>query len=181
MPLTPSKSMSIMTWIKLSTKWTAVLSACAHLSGCGIAVVAQYSTDHEIPLQRYPNKASVLHWMGQPNRVECRSAAQQVWTYESDPRWKGLFLWALIIPIPLMAPIGKDRREFIFDGEETIAIKSNEVIDCTASFFLVPNNPIGRGGADAGCRFFELSKTNSFIVYDTESICKASQSGLTNQ
>jgi hypothetical protein len=150
------------------------LTVFVHLSGCGVAAVTKYSSDNEIKIDQYPTKAIVLARMGRPHTISCTQNDEESWTYRSDIRWKGVFLWAIIVPIPLMAPIGRDSRTFTFQGPHTTAIKSDEVKTCFTSAFLAPSTPIGGSGASSECHFYEFKTSSIMETKEPETACTKS-------
>lgn len=123
------------------------------LSGCGVAVMTIHRSTTDAPIH-YKTKDELLRHLGAPREVQCVAETNgETWIYEGEQRWGGLFVWAVILPVPLMAPIGRDTRAYRLDYGEVIGATDHVPKRCSVSFFLAPTTPLGRGGGEAGCSF----------------------------
>ena len=94
-------------------------------------------------------KAEVLAHLGKPTRTEGTSGAKERWVYETDNRWKGAVIYLVILPIPLMLPIGSSFRAIEYSGDSAVATEIKNVgLTYRALCGLVPS----LGGPYFGCK-----------------------------
>lgn len=96
--------------------------------------------------------------MGGPSEIECKSDGHEVWTYNGERRMSGAFLWLVIIPVPLMAPIARDTKTFDLDGERVTSFRQDLTQQCETGVVAAPSNPLGRSGASANCGYKEFTQ-----------------------
>ncbi len=84
------------------------------LSGC-VGITAVTGERREFPCQR--SKAKISETMGEPYRIDSGEGAQEVWRYRNGLKWRGVFVSLLVIPVPLLLPVGRDDRTFMFEGD----------------------------------------------------------------
>ena len=61
-------------------------------------------------------KSDVLATLGPPDSKSV-SGNIETWDYEHDLAWRGIVLYAFIIPIPLLAPTGYNHWEYKFEDD----------------------------------------------------------------
>ena len=67
-----------------------------------------------------PGSAMALRaqW-GEPDRVVAGETGKTEWIYKTDGlRWAGLVLYVVVIPLPLMVPIGSQYVSFVIEHEQ---------------------------------------------------------------
>lgn len=67
------------------------------------------------------------HW-GRPDRITrigsgSTAVADEVWTYRFGPIWKGV-IPALIVPIPLVLPLGREKVSFTLHDGHVVSVSS---------------------------------------------------------
>ena len=88
------------------------------LSGC-VGIMNKYSTglDKDNTYlefeEKYPfislemDKSSVENLWGKPDTVKTLNNGNEVWAYPYKTSWKGSYLWAIIMPLPIIIlPVG---------------------------------------------------------------------------
>jgi hypothetical protein len=153
------------------TKLAIATLAALQLSGCGVAMLTRRGTTVETPVQKYPDKQQVLKSLGNPNVIRCQEDDTETWVYDSEARWRGAFLWLVVIPVPLMLPIGRDQKEFTFKHDLTTTILWQETRVCEVGFMLAPTSPLGKGGASTGCGFSLAKQAASPLVLEPLKHC----------
>jgi hypothetical protein len=129
-----------------------VAGAClaSQLAGCAVGAFTQTRSITQENVADYPTKAVLQQRMGSPNEIQCKPEGQEVWIYNGTPRWSGTFLWAIIVPLPLMIPAGRDNWTFTLDGDRVTSFTKNLTQQCESSLVAAPSNPIGRSGGTVG-------------------------------
>lgn len=126
-------------------------------AGCAVAAFTQTRSVIEESVDQYPTKSLLLENMGAPNEIQCKPNKQETWTYYGEERWRGTFIWAVVVPVPLMVPAGKDSKTFSIDGERVISSHQSVMKQCETSVVAAPSNPLGRSGATTGvCGYKEF-------------------------
>src|SRR6185436_8296771 len=67
---------------------------------------------------------------GAPDQVEVHSDGIERWTYYGGVRWAGVVFCAVVVPIPLFVPVGRERVSIDFRGgvaESAEAVVSEEL------------------------------------------------------
>ncbi|WP_338523807.1 hypothetical protein NUH87_29535 [Pseudomonas batumici] len=86
------------------------------LPGC-VGITAVSGECHEVPYQA--SKARIHEAMGEPYRIEHGEDGKELWHYRNGLKWRGVFAFLVIIPVPLVAPIGLDDHTFTFEGDSS--------------------------------------------------------------
>jgi hypothetical protein len=68
-----------------------------------------------------PSRSSIVALLGKPARIE-KSEAGERWHYSNGYKWRGAIPMLGIIPIPLIAPVGKDYSILNFEGDQCKSI-----------------------------------------------------------
>lgn len=68
------------------------------------------------------NKATVRQGWGEPDRIEPRGELER-WIYNKDVTWAGVLLFAVIVPIPLLVPVGHDHLAIDFRNDFLVNIE----------------------------------------------------------
>jgi hypothetical protein len=95
------------------------------LGGCvGIASMSgsekYYTYDNN--LASTPTKEKILKSNGSPSKIITESDVE-TWYYPNGLKWRGIVLWAFIVPIPLALPIGMDYTSYGFQNERCIFMR----------------------------------------------------------
>lgn len=90
------------------------------------------------PIFPVPTKSQVLAAWGQPDRVETFGIGRERWIYRAGIRWNGLVVF-LLIPIPLLVPVGSDHLALEFAGDALVAAETlNNVPRAGGACGLIP-------------------------------------------
>ena len=76
---------------------------------------------------------------GAPDRVETRADGTERWSYYGPLRWKGLLIYAVVLPIPLLVPVGRERASIVFRDDVAVsgdAIASAERWEIFAGYLM---------------------------------------------
>ncbi|MDR2981325.1 MAG: hypothetical protein LBV12_03655 [Puniceicoccales bacterium] len=127
-------------------KIAALLIASLSLQGC-VGIVARYTATNEMESLQISEKAGIhgvrtfrttgqgtprkydTAWLednwGNPDSIEFTRTeeADQIWIYKFDFRWNGIIPIIVIIPIPLVAPVGKERIEFLVKNGDVVGAR----------------------------------------------------------
>ena len=90
----------------------AILIPC--LTGC-IGISTHLDTDARTDTSDKSTKAEVRTNLGSPDRVESKDGSD-IWWYNRGVAWRGVVLWVVVVPIPLMAPVGMNHAKVSFRG-----------------------------------------------------------------
>jgi len=114
----------------------ALLAAALPVQGCvGMAVVVRGNTEVAIdrPLFRAKGESSasvasaddLRRAWGDPRRQRVGAIRGSEWIYRCGPSWRGLGILALIVPVPLLLPMGfHEVRAEVVDGE-VVAVRGD--------------------------------------------------------
>lgn len=90
-------------------------------------------------------------WMrenwGKPTRVKAVSEEPkaELWTYEFDTIWGGVMPIFLVLPIPLRAPTGKEKIEFLLQDDRVVrATVTQATYQYGGVFLFSPEGPFVR-------------------------------------
>ena len=75
----------------------------------------------------------------------------ELWTYTGGLRWNGVLLFVVIVPIPLLVPVGRDQVTLRFRGGEAVfgeAIASDETWEAFVGLHLHQGWTAMAGGRD---------------------------------
>ncbi len=112
-------------------KWFAVctiFTMCV-LSGCvGITVQMQktkhvYGSD-DVPMMLPATSQELVQKQGQPVVVRSSESGQE-YVYHAGYDWRGVAVW-LLLPVPLMLPVGNLESVYIYSGEDRLVGGSYE-------------------------------------------------------
>jgi len=76
---------------------------------------------------------------GEPDEVTSLGDGTERWTYVGGLRWNGVVLVVVIVPIPLLIPVGREQVTFRFRGGESVigeAIGSEETWEAFVGWHL---------------------------------------------
>ncbi len=76
-------------------------------------------------------ESRVLEWWGEPDERSTRPDGGETLTYYDGIRWKGLVLFVVILPIPLVIPVGHDYVELDVVNGMVVAARTT----CDVSLF----------------------------------------------
>lgn len=122
-----------------------IIACCLALSGCGIgaSIIGTVHSSIEEPVfgmkkgrltsaagrqeHRKIRKESLIEYWGRPDSVKTLPGRGEVLTYTFGYRWNGIGLWLLLLPVPLVVPVGHDSIDItILDGYAARADTSEE-------------------------------------------------------
>ncbi|MBS0370943.1 MAG: hypothetical protein JSS57_17305 [Proteobacteria bacterium] len=69
------------------------------------------------------DKTAVRKGWGEPDRIEPRGELER-WIYNKDVAWTGVLLFAVIVPIPLLVPVGHDHLAIDFRNDVLVNIEA---------------------------------------------------------
>jgi len=69
------------------------------------------------------DKTAVRKGWGEPDRIEPRGELER-WIYNKDVAWTGVLLFAVIVPIPLLVPVGHDYLAIDFRNDVLVNIEA---------------------------------------------------------
>jgi len=137
----------------MSASGTLLLALLIASSGClGVASFGNHSGSTSAPgISSKPGRlldGSAAHvvsdtelrsaW-GEPDEVTILGDGTERWTYVGGLRWNGVVLFAAIIPIPLLVPVGRELVTIRFRGGEAAfgeAIGSEEMWEAFVGWHL---------------------------------------------
>jgi hypothetical protein len=134
---------------------TIVLMTLAlQLSGCGVLARTQFRTTEKPAYSSLPKSKKALSEspLGKPNEIITQDDGAEIWRYYGESRWGGLFLWLVIVPIPLLVPIGVDKKDYRLVGNEVKDVTFHTVRVCNLGIFLLlPITDLGLVAPIANC------------------------------
>jgi len=69
----------------------------------------------------------------------------ELWTYEFDTIWGGVMPVLIVVPIPLRAPTGKEKIEFLLQEDRVIRATVTQATEQYGGVFLIsPEGPFVR-------------------------------------
>ena len=83
--------------------------------------VGELFRDGTMPKGAVPISSVMREW-GEPNAKETLGPDREEWTYRFGLRWKGVLL-VLLLPIPLMVPVGYDRITLLVENGMAVSAK----------------------------------------------------------
>jgi hypothetical protein len=90
-------------------------------------------------------------WMrenwGNPTRLKAISGEPkaELWTYEFDTIWEGVMPVLVVLPIPLRAPTGKEKIEFLLQEDRVVRATVTKATEQYGGVFLLsPDGPFVR-------------------------------------
>jgi len=101
-----------------------------------------YSYGFESKYQEKHEKEDVLKMWGPPDKTEVQGSTE-IWVYQREMGFSGPWLMIVVIPIPLVAPVGYRNTILHFSGDSLVKIVKEEA---TPSGFLCGLVLIGPGG-----------------------------------
>jgi len=66
-----------------------------------------------------PNKNQLLAAWGSPDRIDTEKGRER-WIYKEQIPWNGVLLYALILPVPLMLPVGRSYMVIEFSNDTIV-------------------------------------------------------------
>lgn len=57
---------------------------------------------------------------GEPDEITKPGDGSELWTYTGGLRWNGVLLFVVIVPIPLLVPVGREQVTLRFRGGEAV-------------------------------------------------------------
>ncbi|MFO1384935.1 MAG: hypothetical protein U1F55_01885 [Chitinivorax sp.] len=120
---------------------TIVLTTLAlQLSGCGFLAQTRFRTTEKPAYSSLPKskKALAESSLGKPNEILPQDDGAEIWRYYGESRWAGLFLWVVIVPVPLLVPIGVDKKDYRIVGDEVKEVTYHSMSNCSLGILLVP-------------------------------------------
>ena len=144
---------------------TILLALLTASSGClGVAFTGNHSGSTSTPrIGRKPghlmdggdahvlSDTEVRRAWGEPDEVAKPGDGSELWTYTGGLRWNGVLLFVVIIPIPLLVPVGREQVTLRFRGGEAVfgeAIVSDETWDAFVGWHLHRGWTAMAGGRD---------------------------------
>ncbi|MDH3280931.1 MAG: hypothetical protein OEQ18_07355 [Gammaproteobacteria bacterium] len=121
---------------------TILITSAVFLSGCaglGVAVRGNYEaamTNPRINVEKgglweggskpWLKSEDLLKYWGVPDRTEQTDTRTQLWRYNFEIRWNGIGVLVVIVPIPLIVPVGRDYIEFRIENDWVVSARSKE-------------------------------------------------------
>lgn len=69
-------------------------------------------------------KELLIRYWGEPDKIEILPDRKEKLTYRLGLRWNGIGIWAFIVPIPLVVPVGTDYVQFIIEDGKVIFVET---------------------------------------------------------
>lgn len=128
---------------RLILRWLIALLSPALLTGCvvGISVlgVSQGEVRHpwrgeswdvtrvysSEPFSEPAPSAQLLHARGEPDARRILPDDTEEWIYRDGFLWRGVILHLVILPLPLMVPVGREHVTFIVDDGLIVGARSS--------------------------------------------------------
>jgi len=110
-------------------------------------VVSPGSEKHDGQWVSTPSTAWLRENWGRPTRVKAISEEpkSELWTYEFDTIWGGVMPVLIVVPIPLRAPTGKEKIEFLLQEDRVIRATVTQATEQYGGVFLIsPEGPFVR-------------------------------------
>jgi hypothetical protein len=80
----------------------------------------------------------VLEWWGEPDERSTRPDGSETLTYYDGVRWNGLVLFVIILPIPLVIPVGHDYLELDVVNGMVVAARTTCDVSLMEAYLGVP-------------------------------------------
>lgn len=105
---------------------------------CWYPFDSQHSVNYSSPVKAPPTKNDVTKRFGKASEI-LNINNREIWSYRDNLAWRG-FIPVLIIPIPLLIPVGFNHLEFGFEGDtvSSYAIERGEGGYCGLVFLILP-------------------------------------------
>jgi hypothetical protein len=94
-----------------------------------------------------PTTSWMLENWGNPTRVKTIShePKAELWTYEFDTIWGGVMPVFIVLPIPLRAPTGKEKIQFLLQDDRVVRATETRASEQYGGVFLLsPEGPFVR-------------------------------------
>ena len=117
---------------EVKMKYALYIISLLHLTGC-VGLTTHTGTEKSVQQFHYyqskrdglvKNKETAMKYWGEPLRKTKENSGIETWHYRGGLAWRGIALW-VIVPVPLMAPVGNNNVEMTFSP-------SGELINATA-------------------------------------------------
>lgn len=127
-------------------------------------IISKYSKGYighvSLKPNNYMTEAELIKYWGNPDEIIYNDKGQKQLLYKrSEWRWNGIFAAVLVIPIPLLVPVGHDYLLFTVDNGNisSVYMKTNGIIEV---IFYCSLSPI-----DHGFRFLEKTDNEPYPFY----------------
>lgn len=71
------------------------------------------------------DQASALRYLGEPEKIVNLQSGTEKWTYKKNVAVRGIYIW-LIIPLPLVLPVGYNDLSLFFSSDGTLIYATSE-------------------------------------------------------
>jgi hypothetical protein len=89
-------------------------------------------------------KADIRQVWGEPDAITLTGGTEK-WLYKGKLSWGGVMVIAIVVPVPILVPVGRDSTELIFTGELLTGVVTDR--EKRFSFFC---GPVMNGGKECG-------------------------------
>ena len=113
-------------------------------------------------LSKHTSKQELRSRWGQPDYIDFTDDISERWDYILGYRWNGLEIMAVVLPLPLLVPVGREHIYFFFTNEEMM---HSEILTDDLRFY-------------AGCYLFILHAENPGC--ETEMLPRVVQNKILN-
>ena len=105
----------------------------------------------EVSNERVLAAADVRRAWGEPDEVTFRGDGSEIWTYRGGLRWNGVLLLVVVVPVPLLVPVGREQVSLTIRGGVAVfgeAIASEETWEAFVGWHLHRGWTASAGGRD---------------------------------
>jgi hypothetical protein len=143
----------------LTKRLFLLLTALVFFQGCiGAGVIGNITATIQNPLigpekgtlrpengnQPWINSDELIRYWGPPDKVKMIAPGLEIWKYNFGLRWNGVGIMAVILPVPLMLPVGRNFIEFKVKDNRIIEAKTKNGwirLGALCGYVIVPENP----------------------------------------
>jgi hypothetical protein len=141
---------------------SGLLSGCFGLSATVIGTDETLTTNPKIELNKrqlspdtYPapqlSTEDLRKAWGDPSRKEQLAGASERWRYDFGLRWNGMVFFVVVVPLPLVIPVGYEYVEFLFENGLATKVRTAEHgIKGNLGCFYMLSGKYGSGSCRAG-------------------------------
>ncbi len=136
-----------------------LLTTLVFLQGCiGAGVIGNVTATIQNPLigpekgtlrpengnQPWINADELIRYWGPPDKVKMIAPGLEIWKYNFGLRWNGIGIMAVVLPVPIMLPVGRNFIEFKVKDNRIIEAKTVNGwirLGALCGYIIVPENP----------------------------------------
>lgn len=84
-------------------------------------------------------EAELIDYWGRPDRIETENG-RNIYVYEYGTKWCGLCIIAIVVPIPLVLPLGNSSARFTVQNGHVTSVTATSIAENRIAIGLLPND-----------------------------------------